>query len=102
MRVDPNRVVYRYDVNVDLVISNAERGEKIVSLNRGPKDDSEVIRRSEAIRMAVQRGLELYRILSENGITVFDGTTILFSNESLAAALKPVICFFYLSIGFLA
>ncbi|CAJ0928647.1 unnamed protein product, partial [Mesorhabditis belari] len=89
LRVDPNRVVYRYDVCVDLVISSEERGEKIISLNRGPKDDSEMARRNEAIRTALQRALEVYRILTETGVTVFDGTNILFSNESLAAALKP-------------
>ncbi|CAJ0924348.1 unnamed protein product, partial [Mesorhabditis belari] len=91
IRTDPNREVYRYDVSADLVtgVETRNRNGGVISMNRGPKDDTLMTRRSEAVRAALKAALEAYRILSETGVTVFDGTTILFSNEDLAMALKP-------------
>ncbi|CAJ0924375.1 unnamed protein product, partial [Mesorhabditis belari] len=91
IRTDPNREVYRYDVSADLVtgVETRNRNGGVISMNRGPKDDTLMTRRSEAVRAALKAALEAYRILSETGVTVFDGTTILFSNKDLAMALKP-------------
>ena len=42
------------------------------------------------MREALRIGLEQYRLLSEHGAVVYDEAAILFVNENLSVALKPV------------
>ncbi|CAJ0586953.1 unnamed protein product, partial [Mesorhabditis spiculigera] len=89
IRIAREQWVFRYDIGVELVIKDGERGEKVISLNRGVRDDSETIRRSEIIRAALRVALEAYSIMRQSAAGVFDGQNILFTNEDIEAALKP-------------
>ncbi|GMT29162.1 hypothetical protein PFISCL1PPCAC_20459, partial [Pristionchus fissidentatus] len=83
-----DRLVYRYDVSVGLESIGNDGSTKTFSLNKGPKDDATVHERSELIREALRRGLEMYRILSERGWIGNDGSAMMYANESLDAAFK--------------
>ncbi|CAJ0585813.1 unnamed protein product, partial [Mesorhabditis spiculigera] len=85
---DTDRIVYRYEVAAEILVADDRRRPKVMSMNKGAKDDCEYMRRCETIRAALQFALESYRVLSESGVTVFDGNNTLFANENLELALK--------------
>ncbi|KAK6038386.1 hypothetical protein COOONC_24109, partial [Cooperia oncophora] len=62
--------------------------EKAVDCLRGPRDDSAVVARRKLCLRALQFALEHYRILSEGSAVVHDGSSMMFSSEDLAYALK--------------
>ncbi|VDM49378.1 unnamed protein product [Toxocara canis] len=77
-----NRVVYRYDVR--MVASRRDTSkERVRDLCKGDRDDAEVTMRHHKCMLLLRRGLELYRVLSEQGAYIYDLSSTLFTNEPI-------------------
>ncbi|GMR54330.1 hypothetical protein PMAYCL1PPCAC_24525, partial [Pristionchus mayeri] len=85
-----DRVVYRYDVSVDIEWTKHQddrASKQVYSLNKGSKDDATVAERNELIREVIKTGLKFNKMLSPTGEHVSDGASLLYTNEDLKEAL---------------
>ncbi|GMR54329.1 hypothetical protein PMAYCL1PPCAC_24524, partial [Pristionchus mayeri] len=83
-----DRLVYSYDVCVSLEAVGNDNSTRVISVNKGPRDDASVHERNELIKAAIKAGLEIYRILSETGVHLSDGASLMYTNEDIGATLK--------------